>query len=122
MEMVVQGVSTRRIKKITTKLCGRRITKSTVSRLTKDLHEQVEAWAKRPLEGHYPFVLFDAMHVEVRRQGGVRSTAIFIAVEITEDGERESLRFHPAFGETRHWSEEARSLGRRARHQRHTKA
>ena len=71
MEMVVQGVSTRRVKKITTKLCGRRFTKSTVSRLTKDLDEQVEAWAERPLEGNYPFVLFDAMHIEVRRQGGV---------------------------------------------------
>ncbi len=100
MEMVVQGVSTRRIKKITTKLCGRRFTKSTVSRLTKDLDEQVEAWAERPLEGNYPFVLFDAMHIDVRRQGGVRSTAILIAVGVTEEGEREILGFHPALGET----------------------
>jgi len=100
MEMVVQGVSTRRIKKITTKLCGRRFTKSTVSRLTKDLDEQVEAWAERPLEGDYPFVLFDAMHIDVRRQGGVRSTAILIAVGVTEEGEREILGFHPALGET----------------------
>jgi len=100
MEMVVQGVSTRRIKKITTKLCGRRFTKSTVSRLTKDIDEQVEAWAERPLEGEYPFVLFDAMHIEVRRQGGVRSTAILIAVGVTEEGEREILGFHPALGET----------------------
>jgi putative transposase len=100
MEMVVQGVSTRRIKKITTKLCGRRFTKSTVSRLTKDLDEQVEAWSERPLEGDYPFVLFDAMHIEVRRQGGVRSTAILIAVGVTEEGEREILGFHPVFGET----------------------
>jgi putative transposase len=95
-----QGVSTRRVKKITTKLCGRRFTKSTVSRLTKELDEQVEAWAGRPLEEDYPFVLFDAMHIKMRHQGGVRSTAILIAVGITEDGQREILGFHPALQES----------------------
>lgn len=100
MQMVVQGVSTRRVKKITTKLCGRRFTRSTVSRLTKELEEQVETWAERSLEEDYPFVLFDAMHVKVRRQGAVRSTAILLAVGVTEEGDREILGFHPAFGET----------------------
>ncbi len=38
--------------------------------------------------------------MKVRRQGGVRSTAILIAVEITEDGQREIWGFHPALGET----------------------
>jgi transposase-like protein len=74
MQMVVQGVSTRRVKKITTKLCGRKFSTSTVSRLTTELDEQVAAWAKRPLEKSYPFLVLDAMHVKVRRQGAVRST------------------------------------------------
>jgi putative transposase len=100
MEMVVQGVSTRRVKKITTKLCGHQFTKSTVSRLTKGLEDQVEAWAERPLAEDYPFVLLDAMHIKVRRQGGVRSTAVLIAVGITEDGKREILGFHPALQES----------------------
>ena len=55
MQMVVQGVSTRRVKKITTKLCGREFTRSTVSRLCEGLDEQVNAWAQRPLDGQpYP--------------------------------------------------------------------
>jgi len=59
-----QGVSTRRVKKITTELCGREFTRSTVSRLCEDLDEQVDAWAKRPLDGQpYSFVLFDAMQL-----------------------------------------------------------
>lgn len=74
MQMVVQGVSTRRVKKITTELCGREFSSSTVSRLTEDLDEQVEAWAERSLEQEYPFLVLDAMHLKVRRQGGVRST------------------------------------------------
>jgi len=47
MQMVVQGVSTRRVKNITAELCGREFSRSTVSRLTGDLEKQVDAWAER---------------------------------------------------------------------------
>lgn len=101
MSMVVQGVSTRRVKKITTELCGRRFTKSTVSRLTKQLDEQVRAWADRPLERKYPFLIVDAMHIKVRRQGAVRSTSVLLAVGISDEGQREILGLHLALGETK---------------------
>ncbi|WP_263842085.1 IS256 family transposase [Salinibacter sp.] len=100
MEMVVQGVSTRRVKKITTELCGREFSKSTVSRLTKQLDEQVKAWDERPLDQEYPFLVLDAMHVKVRRQGGVRSTAVLLAVGISEKGQREILGLHTTLSET----------------------
>ena len=58
MQMVVQGVSTRRVKEITTELCGREFSKSAVSRLTGELDEQVEVWASRSLEEQsYPFLV-----------------------------------------------------------------
>lgn len=61
MEMVVQGVSTRKVKKITAELCGRDFSKSTVSKLAEGLDEQVAAWAQRPLaEASYPFLIADA--------------------------------------------------------------
>ena len=100
MQMVVEGVSTRRVKDITTELCGREFSKSTVSRLTKDLDEQVEAWAQRSLEQEYPFLVLDAMQLKVRRQKAVRSTTAMLAVGITEDGQREILGLEMAFGET----------------------
>jgi len=98
--MVVQGVSTRRVKKITTELCGREFSKSTVSRLTGDLDEQVQAWAERRLDGEYPFLILDAMHLKVRRQGAVRSTTVMLAVGVSEKGQREILGLETAFGET----------------------
>lgn len=101
MQMVVQGVSTRRVKEITTELCGRQFSKSTVSRLSEDIDDQVEAWAKRPLDGkRYPFLVLDGMQVKVRRQGAVRSTTILLAVGISEEGQREILGLDTAFGET----------------------
>jgi transposase-like protein len=101
MQMVVQGVSTRRVKEITTELCGREFSKSTVSRLTGELDEQVDAWASRSLEKqNYPFLVLDAMHLKVRRQGAVRSTTVMLAVGINEEGQREILGLETAFGET----------------------
>jgi len=101
MQMVVQGVSTRRVKKITTELCGREFSRQTVSRLSEGLDEQVTAWAERSLEKHeYPFLALDAMQVKVRRQGAVRSTTVLLAVGISEAGQREILGLEVAFGET----------------------
>ena len=111
MEMVVQGVSTRKVKKITDELCGRRFSRTTVSNLTKNLDEQVTAWAERPLESRYPFVVVDAMQVKVRRQGAVRSTTAMIVVGISEEGYREILGIDIALGETgQAWQELFRSL------------
>jgi transposase-like protein len=102
MDMVVQGVSTRKVKKVTRTLCGRAFSKSTVSELSKGLDEQVRAWAERSLEEtRYPFILVDALYVKVRRQGAVRSTAVLIAVGITETGQREILGLEVSFSETR---------------------
>jgi transposase-like protein len=74
MKMVVQGVSTRRVKEITTELCGRKFSKSTVSRLTRDLDKQVQAWAERQLDQKYPFLILNGTDLKVCRQGAVRST------------------------------------------------
>jgi len=100
MKMVVQGVSTDRVKEITTELCGREFSKSTVSRLSKDLEEQVQAWAERPLDQEYPFLMLDAMQLKVRRQKAVRSTTVMLAVGISEDGRREILGLEMALSET----------------------
>jgi len=99
MQMVVQGVSTRRVKKITERLCGRRFSKSTVSELAKGLDQHVEVWAERPL-GECPFLICDAMQVKVRRQGAVRSTTMLLAVGVTSEGQREILGLEVALGET----------------------
>jgi hypothetical protein len=74
MQMIVQGVSTRRVKKITTEVCGNRFPKSSVSRLTGLLDNQVKAWAEHELPEEMPFLIADAIRLEVRRQGAVRPT------------------------------------------------
>jgi len=91
MEMVINGVSTRKVTNITEELCGTSFSKSTISDLCKELDPIVEAWNNRPLTRAYPFLLVDAMYVKVREDGRVRSRGVLIAIGINEEGQRELL-------------------------------
>jgi len=92
LEMVVNGVSTRKVSLITEELCGVELSKSTVSELCKRLDPLVIAWNSRPLsDTRYPFVLVDALYLKVREDGRVRSRGVMIAIGINEVGNREVL-------------------------------
>ena len=91
MEMVVQGVSTRKVAHITEELCGTRFSKSTVSQLSTGLSARVRAWKNRELSGPYPFVLIDALVIRVRSDESVAPMAALIATGITSEGQREIL-------------------------------
>jgi putative transposase len=55
MEMVVNGVSTRKVSEITEALCGTSFSRSTVSRLTMGLDSRVNAFLSRRLDAAYRF-------------------------------------------------------------------
>ena len=100
LEMVVNGVSTRKVARITEELCGRAFKRSTVSELAKQLDAQVEAWSERPLEGVFPFLIVDAMQIKVRREDAVRPTSVLIAVAVNEQGLREIVGLRVADSES----------------------
>jgi len=91
MEMVVNGVSTRKVSAITEELCGASFSKSTVSSLCAGLDPRVRAFNERRLEGEYPFVLVDAMVIKTRSDDRVVSRAALIVSGIRSDGYREIL-------------------------------
>ena len=94
MEMVVNGVSTRKVSKITEELCGTEFSASTVSGLCKQLDPIVNGWKSRPLGGQaFPFVLVDALIIKIRENGRVRPHSALLAVGINADGRREILGF-----------------------------
>ena len=66
MEMVINGVSTRKVKNVVV------FSKSSVSELCKKLDQTVKAWNERDLsEKKYPFILADALVIRVRKCGRV---------------------------------------------------
>lgn len=107
MEMYLQGVSTRKVSKITEDLCGVSFSKSTVSALTVELDARVDAFKNRPLnEKRYPFLVVDAIVIDVRVDDVVRSMGMLIAHGVNIDGVRETLglRLGDSESETT-WSE-----------------
>lgn len=88
----VEGVSTRAMDNLVQAMGIEGMSRSEVSRMAKSLDEGVEAFRERPLdEKAYPYVWLDAMYVKVRINKRVRSRAVFVAIGVNEDGEREVL-------------------------------
>jgi putative transposase len=115
-EMYVQGVSTRKVAKITEQLCGFEVTSTQVSRAAKELDEVLEQWRKRPL-GAYPYVYLDARYERVRVNGSVLDMAVLVAIGVSETGQRQILGTSVAFSEQEaHWRDFLRSLQERGLH------
>jgi transposase-like protein len=114
MEMYIQGVSTRKVKKITEELCGLEISRSQVSALAKGLDEDIVIWRNRVLENEFPYLVVDARYEKVRRGGHVIPQGVLIVVGIREDGYRETLGVWNADSENEQsWSEVFRDLKER---------
>ncbi len=96
MEMVIQGVSTRKVSAITEELCGTSFSKSTVSALCAALDPAVEAFRNRELGKRYPFVMVDATFTKVRNGDRVHSKGLMVALGVNEEGTREVLGFQCA--------------------------
>jgi transposase-like protein len=92
MEMVVNGVSTRKVTNITEELCGVSFSKSTVSALCTGLDARVSAFNERRFDGEeYPFILMDALFFKSREDDRVVSRAALTVSGIRSDGFREIL-------------------------------
>jgi len=101
MEMVIQGVSTRSIEKVTKELCGESFSRSTVSEICRELDVQVNEFRGRPLTERYPFVMVDALYVKVREDRRVSSRAFQVAIGFNPNGKREVLGFDICESESR---------------------
>lgn len=112
-EMYVQGVSTRKVAKITEQLCGFEVSSTQVSQATAELDEQMEAWRQRPL-GPSRYLWLDAHYEKVRRDGQVRDAAVLKAVGLNEEGKRMVLGVSVSLSEHEvHWRAFLQSLVQR---------
>ena len=100
-EMVVNGVSTRKVSRVMETLCGTSFSKSAVSEVCKDLDKAVREFRTRPLEGDYPFLTVDATYFKVRENSRIISKAFMIAYGTNADGHREILGFGVYANESR---------------------
>jgi transposase-like protein len=94
VEMVIQGVSTRKVSSVVEEWCGTEVSKSQVSALCQRLDPPVAAWRERDLRATlYPFLLVDARVIRVRKGERVRQQSLLLATGINAEGYREILGF-----------------------------
>ena len=91
VEMVVNGVSTRKVSKVVETLCGTTYSKSAVSELCKDLDTKVTEFRTRELIKEYPFLTIDATYFKVRENHRIISKAFMIAYATDDQGLREII-------------------------------
>lgn len=113
-EAWVSGVSTRRVDDLVQAMGLAGISKSTVSKLCRDIDERVGAFLDRPLTGDWPYLWLDATYLKQREGGRIVSVAVIIAVAANTEGKREIVGLHigPSEAET-FWAGFLKSLVRR---------
>lgn len=106
-EMVINRVSTRKVTNIVKQLCGKSVSKSFVSNLTKKLDPIVNEWANRPLNTtNYRYLFLDAMYIKVREYDKVVSKAVYIALGVNDEGKREIIGLKISQAESKkNWSD-----------------
>ena len=92
VEMVVNGVSTRKVSNVIETLCGKEVSKSTVSEACKMLDEDVKSFKTRVLDyNDFPYLMIDATYFKARENHRIVSKAMMIAIGITEEGRKEII-------------------------------
>jgi transposase-like protein len=87
----VQGVSTRDMSRVSQALVGEGISRSTVSRVTKTLSEQVEELRRAPLQEPVPYLYLDATFLDARWARSVENVSALVAYGVTQEGHRRLL-------------------------------
>ncbi len=87
----VNGVSTRGVGRVSEALLGENVSRSTVSRVTKQLEEQVESLRKGPIDEPISYLYLDATFLDARWARSVENVAALVAYGIGPDGKRRLL-------------------------------
>jgi putative transposase len=91
ISLYARGLSVREIQAHLEEMYGVEVSPDLISRVTDAVLEDVREWQSRPLDTVYPVVFFDALRVKIRDEGLVRNKAVYIALAITGEGDKEVL-------------------------------
>ena len=86
-----RGLSTRDIQGQIEELYGVEVSPTLISNVTNAVMDDVRAWQTRPLSCVYPILYFDALFVKSRQEGPVKNKAVYLALGINLEGEKELL-------------------------------
>ena len=91
LAMYARGSSTRDISAQLEELYGAKVSASLISEVTDAVSDEVKAWRSRPLDEVFPIVYLDALYVNIKVNGRVSKRAVYVALGINPEGNKELL-------------------------------
>jgi putative transposase len=91
LSLYARGMTVREIQGHLFELYRVEVSPDLISRVTDAVLEEVRDWQNRPLDPVYPAVFFDALRVKIRDEGLVKNKAVYIALALNAEGEKEVL-------------------------------
>jgi putative transposase len=86
-----RGMTVRDIQAQLEELYGVEVSSGLISEVTDGVLEEVKAWQNRALDNMYPVIYLDAIVVKIRHEGRVSNRAVYVALGLTEEGQKEVL-------------------------------
>ncbi|TYL42683.1 IS256 family transposase [Dickeya sp. ws52] len=91
LSLYAKGMTTREIVSTFKEMYDADVSPTLISKVTDAVKEQVTEWQNRPLNSLYPIVYLDCIVVKVRHSGSVINKAVFLALGINTEGQKELL-------------------------------
>jgi transposase-like protein len=91
LSLYARGMTVREIQGHLAELYAIDVSPDLISRVTDAVLDEVRDWQSRPLDPVYPVVFFDALRVKIRDEGLVKNKAVYVALALNTNGEKEVL-------------------------------
>ena len=91
ISIYARGMTMKEISSHLEEIYGCSVSHELISNVTDEVMDEVAEWQNRPLDRIYPILYLDAMMVKIRENGHVFNKALYIALAVNMDGEKEIL-------------------------------
>ena len=91
ISMYARGMTTREIESHLKEIYGVEVSPGLISQVTDAVSEEVKRWQSRALEPIYGIVYLDALYVKMRYEGRVENRAVYVAIGVDLEGQKDVL-------------------------------
>lgn len=91
ISLYARGMTVAEIQGHLEELYGAEVSPGLISDVTDAVISEVKAWQCRPVAAVYPILYLDALMVKVRDNGVIRTKAVYLALGVNLDGDKELL-------------------------------
>jgi putative transposase len=89
--LYAKGLSVRDIHDSLQEMYGLDVSASTISAITEKVLPLVESWQNRRLDAVYPLIYLDGIYVNLKREGRIENTAVYVVLAVNLEGRKDVL-------------------------------